>query len=71
MYNLKQVCSMSTVVKTVKKDDSVKNALDPRKLNDSCIKMRHHKPNGGALFNQVSTRKAKYKTNHYCFCNKP
>ena len=38
-------CSVSPVVITVKNDKSVKIALDSRKLNDSCIKMRPHMPN--------------------------
>ena len=35
-------CFVSPVVITVKSDKSVKIALDSRKLNDSCIKMRPH-----------------------------
>ena len=38
-------CFASPVVITVKNDKSVKIALDSRKLNDSCIKMRPHMPN--------------------------
>ena len=37
-------CFVSPVVITVKSDKSVKIALDSRKLNDSCIKMRPHMP---------------------------
>ena len=38
-------CFVSPVVITVKNDKSVKIALDPRKLNDSCIKIRPQMPN--------------------------
>ena len=38
-------CFVSRVVITVKNDKSVKKALDSRKLNDSCIKVRPHLPN--------------------------
>ena len=38
-------CFVSPVVITVKNDKSVKIALDSRKLNDSCIKIRPHMPN--------------------------
>ena len=45
---------VSPVVMTVKSDKSVKIALDSRKLNDSCIKMRPHMPNMEELLNQIS-----------------
>ena len=48
-------CFPSPVVITVKKDESVQSALDSRKLNGSCIKMRPHKPNMEELLNQIST----------------
>ena len=38
-------CFVSPVVITVKIDKLVKIALDSRKLNDSCIKMKPHLPN--------------------------
>ena len=38
-------CFVSPVVITVKSDKLIKIALDSRKLNDSCIKMRPHMPN--------------------------
>ena len=38
-------CFVSPVVITVKNNKSVKIALDSRKLNDSCIKIRPHMPN--------------------------
>ena len=47
-------CFVSPVVITVKSDKSVKIALDSRKLNDSCIKMRPHMPNMEELLNQIS-----------------
>ena len=47
-------CFASPVVITVKSDKSVKIALDSRKLNDSCIKMRPHMPNMEELLNQIS-----------------
>ena len=46
-------CFISPVVITVKSDKSVKIALDSRKLNDSCIKMRPHLPNMEELLNQI------------------
>ena len=47
-------CLVSPVVITVKNDKSVKIALDSRKLNDSCIKIRPHMPNMEELLNQIS-----------------
>ena len=47
-------CFVSPVVITVKNDKSVKIALDSRKLNDSCIKVRPHLPNMEELLNQIS-----------------
>ena len=38
-------CFVSPVVITTKSDKPVKRALDSRKMNDSCIKMRPHMPN--------------------------
>ena len=49
--NVDEDCFVSPVVITVKKDKSVKIALDSRKLNDSCIKMRPHMP---GLLNRIS-----------------
>ena len=45
-------CFVSPVVITMKSDKSVKIALDSRKLNDSCIKIRPHVPNMEELLNQ-------------------
>ena len=39
-------CFVSPVVITVKNDQSVKIALDSRKLNDICIKIRPHAKHG-------------------------
>ena len=47
-------CFIAPVVITVKSDKSVKIALDSRKLNDSCNKMRPHTPNMVELLNQIS-----------------
>ena len=47
-------CFVSPVVITVKKDKTVKIALDARKLNNSCVKKRPHMPNMEELLNQIS-----------------
>ena len=47
-------CFVSPVVINLKTDKSEKIALDSRKLNDSCIKMRPHMPNMEELLNQIS-----------------
>ena len=44
------------VVITVKIDKSLKSALDSKKSNDSCIKMRPHTPNMEELLNEISTK---------------
>ena len=46
-------CSVSPVVITVKSDKLVKIALDSRKLNDSCVKMRPHMPNLEEILNKT------------------
>ena len=56
MQNVDEDCFVSPVVITVKKDKTVKMALDSRKLNDSCIKMRLHMPNMEELINQISNK---------------
>ena len=53
---------VSPGVITVKNDKSVKIALDSRKLNDSCIKVRPHKPNMEELLDQISVEIAKDRT---------
>ena len=57
-----EVCFVSPVVITVKSDKSVKIALDSRKLNDSCIKMRPHMPNMEELLNQISVEITRDRT---------
>ena len=55
-------CFVSPIVITVKNDKSVKIALDSRKLNDSCIKIRPHMPNMEELLNQISVEITKDRT---------
>ena len=55
-------CFVSSVVKTVKNDKSVKLVLDSQKLNDSCIKIRPHMPNMEKLLNQISVEITKDRT---------
>ena len=55
-------CFVSPVVITIKSDKSVKIALDSRKLNDSCIKMRPHMPNMEELLNQISVEITRDRT---------
>ena len=55
-------CFVSPVVITVKSNKSVKTALDSRKLNDSCIKMRPHMPNMEELLNQISVEITRDRT---------
>ena len=55
-------CFVSPVVITVKSDISVKIALDSRKLNDSCVKMRPHMPNMEELLNQISVEITRDRT---------
>ena len=57
LERVKQVdedCYVSSVVITIKNDKSVTIALDSRKLNDSCIKIRPHMPKIEELLNQSS-----------------
>ena len=56
-------CFVSPVVIMVKSDKSVKIALDSRKLNDSCIKIRPHMLNMEELLNQISVEITKDRTN--------
>ena len=53
---------VSPVVITVKKDKSVKIALDSGKLNDSCIKIRPHMPNMEELLNPISVEITRDRT---------
>ena len=50
---------ISPAVITVKKDKSVKIAIDSRKLNESCIKRRPNMPNMEDLINRISTEISK------------
>ena len=50
------------MVITVKNDKLVKIALDSRKLNDSCIKIRPHMPNMEELLNQISVEITRDRT---------
>ena len=58
-------CFVSPVVSTVKSDKSVKIALDSRKLNDSCVKMRPHMPNLEELLNQNSAEITRDRTTQF------
>ena len=62
LETIEEDCFVSPVVITVKKDKSVKIALDARKLNDSCIKKRPHMPNVDELLNQISAELSKNDT---------
>ena len=55
-------CFLSPVVFTVKNDKSVKIAIDSRKLNDSCIKIRPHMPKMEELLNQISVEITRNRT---------
>ena len=55
LETIEEDCFVSPVVITVKKDKTVKIALDARKLNESCVKKRPHMPNVEELLNQIST----------------
>ena len=59
LETIEEDCFVSPVVITVKKDKTVKIALDARKLNDSCIKKRPHMPNMEELLNHISTELSK------------
>ena len=70
LERVKQVdedCFASPVVITVKNDKSVKKALDSRKFNDSCIKVRPHMPNMEELLNQISVEITKDRTKELRF----
>ena len=59
LETIEEGCFVSPVVITVKKDKTVKIALDARKLNESCTKKRPHMPNMEELLNQISTELSK------------
>ena len=62
MKHVDEDCFVSPVVITVKSDKSLKIALDSRKLNDSCTKVRPHMPNMEELVNQISEEITKDRT---------
>ena len=53
LETIEENCFVSPVVITVKKDKTVKIALNARKLTDSCIKKRPHMPNMDKLLKQI------------------
>ena len=53
-------CFVSSVKITVKKDKTVKIALDASKLNENCWQKRPHLPNMEELLNQMSAELSKY-----------
>ena len=59
LETIEEGCFVSPVVITVKKDKTVKIALDARKLNESCTKKSPHMPNMEELLNQISTELSK------------
>ena len=54
VQKLDENCFVSSVVIAVKKEKSVNSALNSRKSNDSCPKMRPHMPNIADSLNQIS-----------------
>ena len=52
-------CFVLPVVITVKKNKTVKIAMDARKLHESCVEKRPHMPNMDELRNQISTELSK------------
>ena len=54
LETIEEDCFVSPVVITVKKDKTVKIALDARKLNENCIEKTPHMPNMEELLNQIS-----------------
>ena len=55
LETIEEDCFVSPVVITVKKEKTVKIALDARKLDESCVKKRPHMPNMEELLNQIYT----------------
>ena len=54
-----KICFISPAVITVKKDKSVKVALDSRKVNEACIKRIAAKPNTEELISKISAKDTK------------
>ena len=59
LETIEEDCFVSPVVITVKKDKTVKIALDARKLNESCVKKRPHMPNMEEVLNQTPSELSK------------
>ena len=59
LETIEEDCFVSPVVITVKKNKTVKIALDARKPNESCMKKRPHMPNMDELINQISSELSK------------
>ena len=55
-------CYVSPLVITVKNYKSIKNALDLRKINDSCVTIRPHMPTMEELLNQISVEITRDRT---------
>ena len=53
---------VSPVVITMKNEKSIENALDSRKLNDRCIKIRPQMPNMDELSNKISVEITRDRT---------
>ena len=52
--NTTENCLVSPAIITIKKDKSVKIALDSRKLNEACVKRKAAKPNMEELISKIS-----------------
>ena len=59
LETVEEDCFVSPLVITVKKEKTVKIALDARKLNDSCVKKRPHMPNMEELLIKISAKLSK------------
>ena len=59
LETVEEDCFVSLVVITVKKDKTVKIALDAGKLNDSCVKKRPQMPNMDELLIPISAELSK------------
>ena len=59
LETIEEDCFVSLVLITLKKEKTVKIALDARKLNESCVKKRPHMPNMEELLCQLSAELSK------------
>ena len=57
-----EACFVSAVVIWMKNDKSIKIAIDSRKLNDSCIKVRRHMLNLEELLNTITMENSRDRT---------